>query len=499
MKTTTARLHRPALGVSLAAALALSGLALAGPATAAGQAQSISVDFPASVTASNAPISFSGAASNSASTPLSNARYDISLSGIAGLKASQVALSYETAPGSGTYAPVPLTGTGVITGYFGPQGGFTMPATTTTVTNFKIALAPDTPGGTLSSVVSLDQLSGQGTETVATPLARSSSSTSIVPTVSLGLKLPGTVTADNKPVAFSGSLTNNSDTAVANLRYDVTLTGVAGLKASQVALGYETSPGSGDYTQVPLTGTGTITGYFGPESGFSLPAGAVNTTNFELAISGDAPAGAIGSVVSVDQVDPAAPNAVTATLAAARQQVVVSSATPVLSTTGVGQVNFYHAVTISGTAPAGATVGIFFAGRGVTTFEQRRSLLVGTDGKFSTSYIATDDMRYYAAIGTSRSATVLTLLVPTVDGPLTRTVKKNASYTITGTGAPRTTITIHFHNAGEPANSYSILRTVSVASNGTWARPYLAVSDERFFITSNTNGTSTPVYTNSAR
>ncbi len=156
-------------------------------------------------------------------------------------------------------------------------------------------------------------------------------------------------------------------------------------------------------------------------------------------------------------------------------------------------------VTISGTAPSGSTVGIFFHQLGQVGYTQRRSLTVGASGTFSTSYVAVIDLRYYAAIGNAASAPVLTLIRTTVDGPGARIVKRNAVYTITGTGEPGTTITLHFHRPGTAANDYSILRRVAVASNGTWAKPYLAATDVMVYASSDVNHLTTAIYRFRAR
>jgi Purple acid Phosphatase, N-terminal domain/Fibronectin type III domain/Iron/zinc purple acid phosphatase-like protein C len=156
-------------------------------------------------------------------------------------------------------------------------------------------------------------------------------------------------------------------------------------------------------------------------------------------------------------------------------------------------------VSITGTAPAGSTVGIFFHQLGQVGYTQRRTLSVGADGTFSTSYVAVIDLRYYAAIGNAASASVLTQIRPTVNGPTARVVTRNATYTITGTSEPGTTVTIHFHRAGTAANDYSILRRVTVASNGTWAKPYVAAADVMLYVTSDVNGLATGIYRFRAR
>ena len=113
--------------------------------------------------------------------------------------------------------------------------------------------------------------------------------------------------------------------------------------------------------------------------------------------------------------------------------------------------------------------------------------------------MATDDYRYYAAVGNATSASVLTQIGPTVNGPASRIVKRNANYTITGTSIPGTTVSIHFHRAGTAATDYSIVRRVSVAGNGTWSKTYFANIDYRLYVTSDANGTATGKYLIQAR
>ncbi|HEU5270685.1 MAG TPA: fibronectin type III domain-containing protein [Jatrophihabitans sp.] len=142
-------------------------------------------------------------------------------------------------------------------------------------------------------------------------------------------------------------------------------------------------------------------------------------------------------------------------------------------------------VPISGTAPPGSTVGIFFHRRGQVGYTQRRSLVVGADGRFSTSYVAVDAMRYYAAIGSAASASVLTMIRPVVNGPTFNPVKAYTLYYITGSCIPATTITMHFHRPGGAANDYSILRRVTVGSNGLWEKAvFPAAGDLAFYVTS---------------
>lgn len=56
-------------------------------------------------------------------------------------------------------------------------------------------------------------------------------------------------------------------------------------------------------------------------------------------------------------------------------------------------------------------------------------------------------------------------------------------FTITGTAPARATVTVHFHKAGMPANSFLITRTVVASSSGAWSRAIKAVADYRYYAT----------------
>lgn len=151
-------------------------------------------------------------------------------------------------------------------------------------------------------------------------------------------------------------------------------------------------------------------------------------------------------------------------------------------------------VTISGKAPAGSTVQIFFRKRGDASFVLRRTLVATQTNTFSTSYVATEDYRHYAQIADTKTDSMLAQIAPTVTGPDSQSVKRNSSVTIHGTGTPGSTVKVHFHKAGAPLNDYSIVREVAVSSSGTWSRAYVATVDYRFHVTSDANGLSTHSY-----
>ena len=53
-------------------------------------------------------------------------------------------------------------------------------------------------------------------------------------------------------------------------------------------------------------------------------------------------------------------------------------------------------VTLTGTARAGAVVDVWFHRRNVPGYSKRRTLTADAAGRWSTTYVAVDDHRYYA-------------------------------------------------------------------------------------------------------
>ena len=149
-------------------------------------------------------------------------------------------------------------------------------------------------------------------------------------------------------------------------------------------------------------------------------------------------------------------------------------------------------VRITGTAPAGSTIAVFFHRAGQTGFVQRRSIQASDSGTFSTSYQANDDYRYYAQDGASTSPAVLTQAAPTVDGPATRTAPRSRTVVVSGHAAPNSPVALHFHRAGTAADDYSIIRTVRSNNSGVWTRGFDLNTDYRLFTTRTTtpNGQS---------
>lgn len=107
---------------------------------------------------------------------------------------------------------------------------------------------------------------------------------------------PRLVTVGTAPVQFSGTVTNPATGPdYPNVRYDFSLSGITGLKANQITLEYYDGTA---WQPIPLAnGTGatadTITGSFGPSTGFPLPHSTTFTTQFRVAIAAGAPTGTL--------------------------------------------------------------------------------------------------------------------------------------------------------------------------------------------------------------
>ena len=83
---------------------------------------------------------------------------------------------------------------------------------------------------------------------------------------------------------------------------------------------------------------------------------------------------------------------------------------------------------------------------------------------------------------------------PAVDGHSKRKVAKKSLVVLTGTGTAGSTVYLHFHKAGTPADDYSIVRAVVVSNSGVWVRRFLA-KDYRLFVSNSSDDTLTQAST----
>lgn len=140
-------------------------------------------------------------------------------------------------------------------------------------------------------------------------------------------------------------------------------------------------------------------------------------------------------------------------------------------------------VAVTGTAVPGTVVRLYFKRRGSTTtspgarpgFTLAREIPVGDDARFDTSYVASDDHRYYAQVGDQVSEPVLTQVRPTFTGAPTRVVRRGSTVTLRGRGLPGTVLTLRFsHPTGG-----DVVRALRVRADGTWSRSQVLAADLR--------------------
>jgi hypothetical protein len=191
--------------------------------------------------------------------------------------------------------------------------------------------------------------------------------------------------------------------------------------------------------------------------------------------------------------------------------VAAAAAGPVLNGPQRGLAAEGSAVTISGTAPVGSTVDIWFHRRnphlGPQVYVKRRSLPVGADGRFRTTYVAKDDYRYYAQVGSVKSSVHLTRVpvqitmtqVPvwTIMTQVPGRIRRSATATPTGLSGraiPYTVVKLHLHAKGTAPGVYNIVRTANVLSDGIWGFRMPSDTDYRVFAISGANNTSTRSY-----
>lgn len=207
----------------------------------------------------------------------------------------------------------------------------------------------------------------------------------------LMVNAPTQLTAGNQPVAFTGTLKNNPGTAIPNARYDVTFTGDPGLTSGDVTLLYQ-DPTDNQFKPVVLNpgsttaNGGSITGYFGPFTGFTFPADATATTNFKIAVKAGAPTGALTSVVTLDTVNPTT-GAVTGTVATSNTTITQITAPTVainaparLAVGDTQPVQFTGSATNPGAPILNARYDIAFTGDAGLTSDQIVLQYLNADG-----------------------------------------------------------------------------------------------------------------------
>jgi hypothetical protein len=125
-------------------------------------------------------------------------------------------------------------------------------------------------------------------------------------TPSLTLALPSTIGNGGDLRAGSATIDNTGGSTITAARVDFDITpagGTAALDPTDLVVKYELVPNSGQYQTIPLTADasgGGVHGYFGPQAGFPVLAGAVTTTNLQVATNPGAPTGGISVTADLD-------------------------------------------------------------------------------------------------------------------------------------------------------------------------------------------------------
>lgn len=149
---------------------------------------------------------------------------------------------------------------------------------------------------------------------------------------------------------------------------------------------------------------------------------------------------------------------------------------------------FGQALTIAGTAPAGAEVTVFFDRRGPEGPKAIKVLRANSAGRYSYTVRPGDDYTVHVSSLGQDSGRVVAFTTPTVDavpgqyvsaGHTFQPGPDNAVLVLRGKGAPGSTFRIAFRQLGTPR--YTVVQTLTVAANGTWTRPLRLTRDWAFF------------------
>ena len=127
---------------------------------------------------------------------------------------------------------------------------------------------------------------------------------------------------------------------------------------------------------------------------------------------------------------------------------------------------------VSGTAGANVAVTVYFH-RAYVAGSTPKTTTASASGAWSVVYSAVDDFSYYAQVGTSTSASVLTRIDPNVSGT-NRTIRRGTTYTISGRSGTQSLVNVHVGPAvyvvrtdafGTWRYTFVVTRTVAVFAN----------------------------------
>lgn len=179
-----------------------------------------------------------------------------------------VSIEFETAPGSGNFKAMPLTTCfSNLCGELGLEGGFPVEAGYDVTTTFRITYNQAGDYTVRASAVGVDSNNYFASAEINTNVK--------APIVSVNGSGPAVVDRGVQASGFAALVENTGTGAVTEDIYlGIEISGPTALKVGQVTSIMETSPGSGEYVDVPFVVCGlNLCGDFGAAGGFAVAAG----------------------------------------------------------------------------------------------------------------------------------------------------------------------------------------------------------------------------------
>ncbi len=209
--------------------------------------------------------------------------------------------------------------------------------------------------------------------------------------------LPPGLTIGDVPTAFTASIANTGANAIDHpgATIEFSIVGPSGLVPADLTVSYESAPNV--YTPIPLTGTGTLTGTFGPVGGIDVPVGYDSTTNLEVTVNGGAPSGHYG--VGIDLLD-----AHSSIIGSASSDVIVRpDATGTVTTLTAGSSPSVTGQSVTFTASVSPTSAVFTYPTGTVAFTSDGTTIAGCGAVTLVREVATCTTTFDAGAGASHS------------------------------------------------------------------------------------------------
>lgn len=155
-----------------------------------------------------------------------------------------------------------------------------------------------------------------------------------------------------------------------------------------------------------------------------------------------------------------------------------------VSVSGPGVTRAGSAVTLDGSSDVPGEVTVLFRKRGESQFVARRLLRPDAWGRFSTTYVANDDYRYYATASGCASPIALTTVNPAVEAPAR--AARFAPVSLTVRSVPDVLVQVYFRRAG--STTFELRRTGRTSASGIYRTQYVSAVDHRYYAVTGPNG-----------